>query len=282
MGRNGSRQAQVTPDRQNHTEVNMSCKRLFFLFVLTAWIVLCTCQAQEPAKPATPDVAHNHAIPPDSAYSVLDLLRQGGPVMYPLYACSVLIVAFWIERILSLRTKKVLPASMLQNISAVSASDEPGNRQKLLDEIMANASPMARILQAGIRKTGRPPLEIEKAVEDAGAKEAAWMQRNNKVFAVVATIAPLLGLLGTVTGLMRSFMTVATSSDALGKMEMMAGGIYEALVTTVAGLTIAIPAMSLYFYYQDRVERLVRDIDGAAEELLEKMPDFNSGANNEN
>ena len=81
------------------------------------------------------------------------------------------------------------------------------------------------------------------------------MQRNNRVFSSVASVAPLLGLFGTVTGIIRAFMTVAENAESLGKTEVLAGGIYEALVTTAAGIGIAIPAMILYFYCQDRVER---------------------------
>ena len=130
---------------------------------------------------------------------------------------------------------------------------------------------MGRIVKAGMRKVGRPALELEKAIEDAGSKEAAKLQRNNRVLSSVATIAPLLGLLGTVTGFMRSFMVVAATSEALGKAELLATGIYEALVTTAAGLLIAIPAMTLYFYYQDRVDKIIGNMDAAVEELLETL-----------
>ena len=114
-------------------------------------------------------------------------------------------------------------------------------------------------------------LELEKAIEDAGIKEAAKLQRNNKIFSSVASIAPLLGLLGTVTGFMHSFMIVAATSEALGKAELLATGIYEALMTTAVGLVIAIPSLTLYFYYQERVDKLVSNIDDAAVELLETL-----------
>lgn len=230
------------------------------------------CLAQEPAaQPAQAGPPQGQTPAGRSGYTLLDLLQKGGPVMYPLYACSILMMAFWIERIISLRRSKVIPAAIMQIIREASAAPDPAARQGLLEKIQVNKSPMGRIIHAGLRKADRPALELEKAIEDAGAKEVAWLQRNNKIFAAVASISPLLGLMGTVTGLMRSFMTVAASSEALGRMEMMASGIYEALVTTVVGLAIAIPAMALYFYYQDRVDQLVRNIDAAAEEFLEKL-----------
>ncbi len=249
-------------------------KRLFVLGALTAlgFALSAACWAQEPAaQPETPHPPQSQLSANGNAYIFLDLLQKGGPVMYPLYACSILMIAFWLERIIRLRRSKVIPAGIMQIIHEASAPCDSATRQRLLEKIQANASPMGRVLYAGLRKADRPALEMEKAIEDAGAKEVSWLQRNNKIFAAVASISPLLGLLGTVTGLMRSFMTVAASSEALGRMEMMAAGIYEALVTTVVGLTIAIPAMALYFYYQDRVDQLVRDIDAVAEEMLEKL-----------
>lgn len=232
-------------------------------FALTS---LCAAQAPASDLPAGTGNAAGAA-----EKSVLDLLQRGGPVMYPLYACSILALAFWIERLVSLRLKKVIPSGIMLKIKEASGSGDPAARRRLLDEIQASESPMGRIVKAGLRKMDRPALELEKAIEDAGLKEAARLQRNNKVFSSVATIAPLLGLLGTVTGFMRSFMVVAASSEALGKAEMLATGIYEALVTTAVGLVIAIPAMALYFYYQDRVDKIIGNIDEAAEELLETL-----------
>ena len=233
-------------------------------------------QAPVAQAPAVKQGATNlpAAIPQVEAmggHKLLDLLQQGGPVMYPLYACSILMVTFWIERFITLRRKKVIPPEIMRCMQAASDSGDPEVRRRMLDEIQANNSPMGRIVKAGLRKVDRPVLELEKAIEDAGAKEMARMQRNNKVLSSVASIAPLLGLLGTVTGFMRSFMMVAATSEALGKAELLATGIYEALVTTAVGLVIAIPSMALYFYYQERVDKLVGKIDEVAVELLETL-----------
>lgn len=232
------------------------------------------CAAQNPA--AEPGAVNRPEERPQvevtGGHNLLELLQRGGPVMYPLYACSILMVTFWIERVVSLRRKKVIPPGIILKIQEASDSSDPTVRRRLLDEIQANDSPMGRIVKAGLRRVDRPVLELEKAIEDAGAKEAVRLQRNNKVLSSVASIAPLLGLLGTVTGFMRSFMMVAaTSGEALGKAELLASGIYEALVTTAVGLVIAIPSMVLYFYYQERVDKLVGEIDDAAVELLETL-----------
>src|ERR1035437_1720077 len=231
------------------------------------------CAAQSPAASPPPTNLPSARTPIEAkgGHTLLELLQRGGPVMYPLYVCSILMVTFWIERAVTLRRRKVIPPGILQRIQAASASGDPVVRRQLLDEIQADNSPMGRIVRAGLRRLDRPVLELEKAIEDAGAREMSRMQRNNKVLSSVASIAPLLGLLGTVTGLMRSFMTVASSSDALGRTELLAAGIYEALVATAVGLSIAIPSMALYFYYQGQVDKLVGNIDDVAVDLMENL-----------
>lgn len=229
--------------------------------------------AQDPAtnRAATSGGPEPAAAEAGGGHNLLEMLQLGGPVMYPLYLCSILMVTFGIERVISLRRKKVIPPGVMRSMQAACATGDPAVRRRLLDEIQASGSPMGRIIRAGIRRAGRSAIELEKAIEDAGAKEAARMQRNNRVLSGVASISPLLGLLGTVTGLIRSFMTVATSAEALGRTELLAGGIWEALVATAAGLSIAICSLALYFYFQERVDTLVDYIDDTAVELLEKL-----------
>ena len=232
---------------------------------------LCTAQSPAASPGAVNLPAERSAVQTFSGHNLLELLQRGGLVMYPLYVCSILMVTFWIERFVNLRRKRVIPPEITMKIQQASAADDPAVRRRLLEEIQANDSPMGRIIKAGLRKADRPLLELEKAIEDAGAREVARLQRNNKVLSSVASISPLLGLLGTVTGLMRSFMTVATNSEALGRTELLAAGIYEALVATAVGISIAIPAMALYFYYQEQVDKLVSNIDDVAVEFLDKL-----------
>ncbi len=247
---------------------------LLWCGVAAVGLALCApCEAQSPAVNPSPNKlsAVQPAADAGGGHTLLELLERGGIVMYPLYVCSILMVAFGIERAITLRRRKVIPTAIMQRIKAASASGDPEVRRRLMDEIQSDDSPMGRIFKAGLRRLDRPVLELEKAIEDAGAREAARLQRNNKVLSSVASIAPLLGLLGTVTGLMRSFMTVASSSDALGRTELLAAGIYEALVATAVGLSLAIPSMAMYFYFQERVDKLVGDIDDVAVDLMENL-----------
>lgn len=224
----------------------------------------------QPAVKAVADPAAPGHAPGKAELTMIQLLQKGGPVMYPLYLCSILVVGFAIERLLTLRRRKVSPAATMGHLQAALAQatfDADG----LTLQLQGATSPLARIVLAGLRRASHPVLEIEKAMEDAAAREVARLHRNNRVFSAVASVAPLLGLLGTATGIIRTFMTVARSSDALGRTELLAGGIYEALVATAVGLVIAIVALVLYFFFQERVERLVTEVDDVTTSLAERL-----------
>lgn len=229
-------------------------------------------QTANTSPPAAAPAVESAAVEPPRDLTLFELMRKGGALMYPLYLCSIVMVAFVIERAVSLRRSRVLPASTVARLRDA-LSDAPGslNTKDLLEELQMQTNPIARVVTAGLRKAERTIPEIEKAIEDAGAKEVAKMQQNNRMLSNVASIAPLLGLLGTITGMISAFMTVAAKEEALGRTELLAAGIYEALVTTAAGLTIAIPALVFYFYYQERIEKLVSEIDELAVELVERL-----------
>ena len=230
---------------------------------------------QQAAALATSPVTTDTA-PARRDLTMIQLLQKGGPVMYPLYLCSILALGFAFERLFTLRSRKVSPPLTLQCLRAAMVQPrETFNAQALQAQLEGATSPLARIAQAGLRRANRPIMEVEKAMEDTAAKEVSRLQRNNRVLSAVASVAPLLGLLGTATGIIRTFMTVAASEDALGRTELLAGGIYEALVATAVGLTIAIVALVLYFFFQERVERLVTEIDDTATELAEKLASKN-------
>lgn len=212
------------------------------------------------------------AVAPGRQLTLMQLLQKGGAVMYPLYLCSILVVGFTVERIMTLRRRKVAPEALMQEVrSAIAQPAGVLDAAKLSASCEQWDSPLSRIIAAGMRRMNRTVLEVEKAMEDTAAREVVRLQRSNRVFSAVASVAPLLGLLGTATGIIRAFMTVAAMEDALGKSELLAGGIYEALVSTAAGLTIAIASLVLYLIFQERVEKLVTGVDEIATELADKL-----------
>ena len=120
---------------------------------------------------------------------------------------------------------------------------------------------------SAVRKWGRPSVELEQTVIDAGERASSGLRRYIRVFNGISTISPLMGLTGTVFGMIRLFNAISTA-DAMGRTELLAGGISEAMLTTAAGLLIAIPALCIYLYFLGRVERLLSDIDGLAQDLV--------------
>lgn len=216
------------------------------------------------------------ALPPagdaGETMTLIELLNKGGPLMYPLYLCSILMVAFGIERAISLRRARILPPATVTRLRELSRTGGSAiNPAALRAELEAEDSPIARIVVTGLQKAGRTVPEIEKAIEDAGAREMALMRRNCRVLSVVASISPLLGLLGTVFGMISAFMTVAAHEQALGRTEMLAGGIYQALITTAVGLSVAIPALVLYHVFIEKVERMVTEMDDLTRDLVEQL-----------
>jgi biopolymer transport protein ExbB len=199
--------------------------------------------------------------------SLYQLLGMGGPIMYPLYLCSIIAAAYAIERAVSLRRRRILPQEFVENIRLM-ADERPLDRKKILMYCAAEPSPVSRVVSAAVKRVGRPASEIEKSVEDAGAREVRAMRRNCRVLSGVATIAPLLGLLGTVVGMIRCFMELG-GADGLGRSERMASGIYQALVTTGSGLVIAIPAAVAYLVYTMCIERLTADLEDVAATVVD-------------
>ncbi len=200
--------------------------------------------------------------------NLFEILREGGLLMVPIALCSIVALAYTIERLINLRRGKIVPKSFQKLVRDRLESGDVSGAQR---ECEASKAPIARILLAGIKRRGRPLLEIEKAVEDAGQREIGRMRRNVRPLNVVAGVSPLLGLLGTVVGMIESFNVVA--NQGLGKQELLAAGISKALVTTGAGLTVAIPALALYYYFIGRVHKIVLEIDELSVDLLEHVPD---------
>ena len=208
--------------------------------------------------------AANDALIPTG--SLLEIMRKGGILMYPIALCSVIMVAFAFERLVSLRGGRVIPKPFVTRILQ-QIRDGQLERDQALLLCEESRSPVAEVFAGAIRKWGRPAVEVEQGILDAGERAAYGLRRYLRAFNTVYTVSPLLGLLGTVTGMIRAFNAVAVS-DALGRPELLANGISEALLTTAAGLTVAIPALLLYLYFTSRVDRLVVEMDSLGQELV--------------
>jgi biopolymer transport protein ExbB len=142
------------------------------------------------------------------------------------------------------------------------------DRQSALELCQQNRSPVAEVFAAAMKKWGRPAVEVEQAIIDEGERVSNGLRRYLRLFNGIATLTPLLGLLGTVFGMISSFNAIATA-DAMGRPELLAGGISQALITTAAGLTVAIPALTAYLWFVGRVDRLIIDIDALGQQVVE-------------
>jgi len=192
-------------------------------------------------------------------------VQKGGPVMWPLLAFSVLGLAVAIERFFALKKARVNVNEFLAKVrKALMVNRSLRDAVKICEQYQG---PVASVMKAGLLKYGQPKEEIEKTIENAALFEMGRLERGLSVLATTANIAPLLGFLGTVTGMIGSF-------DALARVGLtnptaVFAGVSEALITTATGLIIAIPIQLLYNYFMTKINRFVRDIETAANMLIE-------------
>lgn len=201
--------------------------------------------------------------------SGLKALLDGGPLMVPILASSLVLFIYIFERVICLRRERVIPGPFVRRLLDQIAEDElkPEEALQLCHE---NGSPMAEVFAAAIKKWGRPSVEVEQAVLDTGERVASRLRKHLRVFHGVYTVGPLLGLLGTVLGMIQSFNAVA-ASDAMGRPELLAAGISQALLTTAGGLSVAIPAIMAHLYFVGRVDKLVSEIDLLGQDMVNSI-----------
>jgi biopolymer transport protein ExbB len=198
-----------------------------------------------------------------------DLAVQGGIFMIPIALSSVIVMAYAIERRMALRKGHVIPRGLLIALQKLNQESSGIDPRLAYDVCQKYRSPLGRVLQSAILKVGRPQAELEKTVEDTVAREADQMSRNIRPINVAASISPLIGLLGTVQGMIMAFMVISTStSTGAAKGQELAQGIYTALVTTFAGLCVAIPAIIIANMLEGRIERLLRGMEDVFNEIV--------------
>lgn len=198
-----------------------------------------------------------------------DLAVQGGLFMIPIGLCSIVVVAYAIERRIGLRRNLIIPPGLLVALQKLNQQSSGIDPRLAYEVCLKYRSPLSRVLQAAILKVGRPQSELEKAVEDAVSREADQMAQNIRPINVVISISPMLGLLGTVQGMIMAFMVISTStSTGTAKGQELAQGIYTALITTFAGLCVAIPAIVVANILEGRIERLLRGMEDVFNEIV--------------
>jgi biopolymer transport protein ExbB len=225
-------------------------------------------QPSQPANGATPAAgakpAKAHRTIPTRPLEIIEAL--GVPFIIAFGICSVITVWFSIERLVVLRRGRVIPRPFverfLQNLEQ--GNLDPEEALRLCDE---NGSPIGQIFAHGIRKWGKSSVEVEQAIIDGGERQVSQLRAHLRVLNAVAVITPLIGLLGTVIGMIQCFNDIA-ASQGMGKADQLAGGIGIALLATAAGLAVAIPALSMYQFLSGRVDSLTVDLDLLSQNIV--------------
>ncbi len=204
---------------------------------------------------------------------MLKVLQMGGPLMYPILLCSILFVAILIERLYYLHRAQINTGEFIGGIRNILKKKNIAEAISICDD---TPGPVANVIKAAVMKHDRPKEEIKETIEDTALHEVPRLEKNLVVLATIAHIAPLLGLLGTVLGMIEAFQKIqklggVTSADQL------ASGIWEALITTAAGLTVAIPVYVAYNYLVSRSNSIVLDMEKSATEIVDLLTSGEEG-----
>ena len=218
-------------------------------------------------------------VEPDQARAVpkmnlLELAIAGGPLMIPITIMSIVVVMFAIERALALRKSRVVPSRFVEAINLLAV--RRGGIDPRLAYRVCNQypSPAATVVKAALLKVGRPHAEVEKAVTDANERVAAAMYKNVRPIELAVGVTPLLGLLGTVQGMIMAFYQTAAMEIGADRAAELATGIYVALVTTFGGLCVAIPASMLAHFFEGRIQAMIGEIDELLSSLLPQLEKY--------
>ena len=191
---------------------------------------------------------------------------SGGWLMWPILFCSIIVVAISIERFITLKTERILPAGQLAQVWQQLRNKElNGERLKALRD----SSPLGYILATGISNSGHGRDVMKDSIEESAGQVIHQLERFLSILGTIANTTPLLGLLGTVLGMIQVFADIMLFGT--GNAAQLAGGISQALITTAAGLTVAIPAMILHRYFERHVESLVVQLEGQATKLVDAL-----------
>jgi biopolymer transport protein ExbB len=203
----------------------------------------------------------------DPSTNPFEIIFQGGILMVPIALCSIVGLAIATERFLSLRRSSIDTREFMDNMRQILRQNRIQDAVDICDETDA---PVARIMKAGILKHNRGKADIREAIEDAGHMEIPRLERYLSGLATCANIAPLLGLLGTVAGMIKAFAQIQNKRGQVNPSDL-AEGIHNALITTAAGLTVAIPLLVIYNYFVSRVDNMIVDMEMSSSELLDLL-----------
>jgi biopolymer transport protein ExbB len=197
---------------------------------------------------------------------MIEIFEKGGLMMYPLVLASILALAIIIERIFSLRKRKVIIPEIISVVEQFSSFKD----MELAKNICAKYNgPLSNLIQIGLENTDLERDEIKELIEDQGRQEVRHLEKGMTILETIAVISPLMGLLGTVLGMIKVFAVI--KEQGIGQASALSGGISEALITTVTGLFVGIPVLIFFNYFSRKAENFVLDIEKYSIILIQKI-----------
>ncbi len=231
-------------------------------------------QAGQAVQPATADsiskVAQQEAVASVEKISLMHLLMEGGALMIPLLLCSLVLVYVFVERLLAVRKAAIVDLSFMGRIRD---QVESGNLVAAAATCKSANTPLARVIEKGVSRIGKPLEYIEKSMENSGRLELYKLEKNLSILSTIAGIAPILGFLGTIAGMIILFFNVQHQGFSL---ETIAGGIYTKMVTSATGLIIGLLAYVSYAYLNAQINKQINRIESASVEFLDFVQDLKS------
>lgn len=197
---------------------------------------------------------------------MIEFLISGGPVMVPIVLASIIGLAAFIERLLALRRGRVVPVAFQVELDALV---NQGRWEDGVTLCRKNGSALAHVMEVAVGHQGEPRSRLKERLEEAGRRESAELERYTGILGTVASVAPLLGLLGTVWGMIITFRVI--QEQGVGVVSSLAGGISQALITTFAGLTVGIPALIAHRYLLARVDDSILEMESFALDIIERI-----------
>lgn len=200
---------------------------------------------------------------------MIDLIVKGGVFMYPIIFCSIVALAVFLERLWVLRRKHIIPDEFIHHV------EELVKKRKIPEAVFlcqGDISSIAKIFLAGLKNTAKGRWFVKEAIEERGGREATILERNVGILSTIANLTPLLGLLGTVSGMIKTFKAI--SVQGIGNPAPLAGGIAEALITTATGLCIAIPTLVCYRFLKDKASALIFEMEESSIRVVELMENY--------
>ncbi len=203
----------------------------------------------------------------DSSVNLFDLLLKGGYVMIPLLLLSAAAIAIFVERVLTIKKSSKTPIGLLDQVKSLVTEGKIDQAKMICSQ---NATPIAKMLEKGVSRIGSPLKNIEVSIENVGKIEIYRLEKNLSLLATISGAAPMIGFLGTVTGMIQAFIAIAQEEGSVSP-KLLSEGIYEAMITTAVGLSVGIIAYLGYNYLVTQVQKVIHKMEYTSVEFIDLL-----------